>query len=166
MWFEEQGKFLFQQVCSRLSTCEFVPAGLFEWLPYPPKPSAWTDAAPTVVTPHGEDAFYTVSFPAWWIPTFQLIYTEPVGFMFFLLTLCLGLWEVMKHIFLVLPGARPGSQFDLRSTAVLQSQTALIELSISSLSLTYPNPHMKHGTMSLLGNNKQWIMVGAEEEER
>lgn len=47
-----------------------------------------------------------------------------MGFMVFLLILHIGLREVMKHIFLVLPGAGAGSQFDLRNTAVLQIQTA------------------------------------------
>ncbi|ELW61650.1 hypothetical protein TREES_T100020721 [Tupaia chinensis] len=33
----------------------FVPARLFERLPYPPKPSARTDSAPTAVTPHDNE---------------------------------------------------------------------------------------------------------------
>lgn len=108
------------------------------------------------MTLHSEEASWTtVSSPAWWISTHQLISTQPMGFMAFLLSLHLSLWEVMKHIFLVLPGARPGSQFDLWNTA-----DSLIELSLRAPCLACTNHNTEHGAMWLMGNDRRWISRG------
>ena len=76
-----------------------------------------------------------------------------MGFTVFSLTLRMGLRKVMKRIFLVLPGARPGVQFDLRNTAVLQNQTAL---SISALCLAQHKPY--HAALSSVACGKRQAM--------
>lgn len=57
--------------------------------------------------------------------------------------------------FLVLPGARPGSQFDLWNTA-----DSLIGLSLRALCLAYTNRNTEHGATWLMGNDRRWISRG------
>lgn len=80
-----------------------------------------------------------------------------MSFIVFLPTLRVRRWEVMKHIFLVLPGARPGPQFDLRNTAVLQSQTAWQNWVLVLSAWPNTNYNMRHGAMLLMGKDKQCI---------